>query len=104
MLDVWQGCQQYYYRCISRKAQFTTSLASPSKVSQGASCVRCMAGLSAVLLQVYIKKGSVTASLASPSKVSQGASCVRCMAGLSAVLLQVYIKKGSVYCLLSLPF
>ena len=34
MLDVWQGCQQYYYRCISRKAQFTVSLAAPSKVSK----------------------------------------------------------------------
>ena len=66
VLDVWQGCQQYYYRCISRKAQFTASLASPSKVSQGKSCDRCMAGLSAVLLQMYIKKGSVYCLLSLP--------------------------------------
>ena len=33
LLDAWQGCQQYYYRCISRKAQLTSALASPSKVN-----------------------------------------------------------------------
>ena len=31
--DTWKGCQQYYYRCISRKAKLASALMSPSKVS-----------------------------------------------------------------------
>ena len=33
MLAVWQGCQEYYYKCISRKAQFTVAMSAPSKVT-----------------------------------------------------------------------
>lgn len=32
VLNVWQGCQQYYYKCITRKAQLAVALVSPSKV------------------------------------------------------------------------
>ncbi|KAK3603576.1 hypothetical protein CHS0354_028005 [Potamilus streckersoni] len=31
LVRVWSGCQQYYYRCITRKAKFTTSLQTPAQ-------------------------------------------------------------------------
>ena len=32
LASLWDGCEAYFFRCIARKAQFSTALQSPSKV------------------------------------------------------------------------
>ncbi|XP_035825952.1 midasin isoform X2 [Aplysia californica] len=38
---LWSGCQNYYYRCISRHAQFLSAMHSPSKELTMADIQRC---------------------------------------------------------------
>ena len=40
-VEAWQGCQQYYYRCVARNALFKSAMEAPSKELGLANIDRC---------------------------------------------------------------
>ncbi|GFO05689.1 midasin, partial [Plakobranchus ocellatus] len=52
---LWSGCENYFYRCISRYAQFASAIGNPSKELSMADIQRCR-GFIAHLGHLYLKQ------------------------------------------------
>ncbi|WAR08077.1 MDN1-like protein [Mya arenaria] len=65
--NVWSGCQEYFYRCVSRRSQFLTALASPSKELGISNIDRCK-GFAEHLYSLLIRQQKVVATLTSNYK------------------------------------